>query len=552
MTLWLGYALAALAALTLLVAGSLWRHRKAAQEVTVLAAQVLEERRRADAFAGDAARLPDTLSRAQRAEASAAEGAAAVQALIGREAGVLARLAEVSEERQRHEATHQTVLTRNAELQTQLDGQRQTAATAAAAANQAREEASRLAALLRESQATSEALSAELKTLSVERATATAERDAALTLGKETQAFLTEAREKLPAAFTAAAAEVFDARARALDEQIKNSGLDSKRNLEETLKPFAEHLTGMQTRLETLTASEAEHRGNLMGTIEALKQQNQDMADATNAVTSALKGNAKVRGQWGEMMLETVLKLSGLEEGKNYDLQHHGTDDDGQRRFADVVVKFPDGRAMVIDSKVSLIAWMDVTNADTPEAQVEAMGRHFAAVKAHVVDLAKKNYPKALGPHCHDTTVMFVPIEGALSAALTHNSELQLEAFKNGIVLTSSNTLMLMLQVVAKSWHRDRVQRQITSIADEAGKLVESVTLLLEDLDELGTALTKGQGVYDQVRNRLETSPQSVLNRTRRLVAAGAKGKKPIPEALQSEESAPALSLDGGQEVDNG
>lgn len=502
------YAVAILAAFALVALGW-WLGRRAASDHAGRTATELEaERQRGRDLAADAARLPDTLARAQRAEAALAGSVAELQAALAREAGLSSTAATL-----RDAATRANV---------DADASRVQLAT----------------------------VQAQINALTPELATATAQRDAAQAASIQASAFLTDAQAKLQVAFTAVASEVFDGKARVLNEQIKASGVEATGRLQETLKPFAERVETLQARIETLAASDNQERARLAGTIAELKTLNQDMADATNALGRALKGGAKVRGQWGEMILETVLKASGLVEDINFTTQKHTQDEDtGQRRFADVVVNLPDGRAVVIDSKVNLVDWANANDADTPEAHHEALTRHAAAMRMHMRDLADKNYPKALGAHALEITVMFVPIEGALSAALAHNGDLQVEAFANRVVFASPNTLMAMLQVVSRLWTRDKLQKQLSVIGTEAGKLIDSIGALLEEFEDIGSSIARSETAFRKARHRLVDSPQSVVSRAKRLVEAGAKGKRALPEDLQPSPGADetlALGVDSG------
>jgi DNA recombination protein RmuC len=495
-------SLAILVVLALPGLGWLLGRRAATHRAGELAAELERERQRARELAADAARLPDTVERAQRAESALAGTSVELQAARSREAVLASTLAPL----------------RDAIARAEADAEASRGALAAAQLKVA-------------------ALSSEL-------AAASAQRDAAQTASTEARAFLADAQAKLQVAFTAVASEVFDGKARVLNDQIKASGAEATGRLQETLKPFADRVETLQARIETLAASDNQERARLVGTIAELKTLNQDMADATNSLGRALKGGAKVRGQWGEMILETVLKASGLVEDINFSTQKHAQDEDtGQRRFADVVVHLPDGRAVVIDSKVNLVDWANANDADTPEAHNEALTRHAAAMRMHMRDLADKNYPKALGTHALEITVMFVPIEGALSAALAHNGDLQVEAFANRVVFASPNTLMAMLQVVSRLWTRDKLQKQVSVIGEEAGKLIDSIGVLLEEFDDVGTALDRTGNAYRKARNRLTESPQSVLARARRLVEAGAKGKRALPPELQPAAGVDALAL---------
>lgn len=502
------FAVAVIAALALVALGW-WLGRKASHgKLDGIASELEAERQRGRGLAADAARLPDTLERAQRAEAAFAASNAELQAALSREAGLSSTLATL------------------------------------------RESATRASSDADASQAQLATAQARINALGSDLASATAQRDAAQAASAEARAFLAEAQTKLQVAFTAVASEVFDGKARVLHDQIKASGAEATGRLQETLKPFADRVETLQARIEALAATDSEARANLVGTISELKTLNQDMADATNALGRALKGGAKVRGQWGEMILETVLKASGLVEDINFTTQKHTQDEDtGQRRFADVVVHLPDGRAVVIDSKVNLVDWANANDADTPEAHSEALTRHAAAMRMHMRDLADKNYPKALGAHTLEITVMFVPIEGALSAALAHNGDLQMEAFANRVVLASPNTLMAMLQVVSRLWTRDKLQKQLSVIGTEAGKLIDSIGALLEEFEDVGSSIARSETAFRKARNRLVDSPQSVLSRAKRLIEAGAKGKRALPDDLQPSagaDDALALGVDPG------
>ena len=507
-SLWLALSLAL--AFVAAMAAWLLRGRAADRRIAELAAEAQRERDRIREAQAEAARLPDAVARGDRAEAAAAQANAALRSASASEAA----------------------------LQSRLDARA--------------EEATRLGAELAGVKAALEAITREARETATKLATAEAQRDATAEAYQQAKAFLAEAQEKLRAAFTDAASQVFDEKARLLDAHIKESGLQSKRSLAETLQPFANRIEGLQSKIELLASEESKERATLVGALGELKTLNQDMADATNGLTRALRSNSKVRGQWGELILETVLKASGLVEGMNFTRQAKSLDDDsGQRRFADVVVTLPDGRSVVVDSKVNLVAWAEASDAETPEAHNEALVRHAAALRLHMRDLSEKNYPKTVGPDCLEMTVLFVPIEGALSGALTVNPDLQMEAFEKRVVFASPNTLMAMLQVIGRLWTRDKLQRQVAVIGAEAGKLIDAITALLEEFDEVGKQIVKTDAAFRQARHRLVDSNQSVAARARRLVEAGAKGRRQIPEDLAPlSEPTPLLGVDPGIATD--
>ncbi|HEX3896455.1 MAG TPA: DNA recombination protein RmuC, partial [Rudaea sp.] len=297
-----------------------------------------------------------------------------------------------------------------------------------------------------------------------------------------------------------------------------------------------------------ITLDNTKGRAELVGKIGELTSLNQNMAAAADSLTKALKGNAKMRGDWGEIVLDTVLKSSGLVEGTNYERQARVHDEDlNKHRVPDVVVHLPDGRKVVVDSKVNLIAWAEATNAEEASLVDDALRCHSLALRNHVRDLSDKNYPALVGPDALQMTIAFVPIEGALSHALAHMPDLQTHAFEKKVVFATPNTLMAMLQVVERLWTRDKIQRQVATIASEAGKLLDSLSSFLGEFAAIETQLGKTTTAVEAARKKLQTSQQSVIARAQRLVEAGARGKKALAEELipvESTEAAIPLEID--------
>lgn len=348
----------------------------------------------------------------------------------------------------------------------------------------------------------------------------------------ELRSYLDTAKEKLSGAFAELAGKVFDERGQQFEKNVRQATVQSRADIEGLLKPFADKLGDFRTRVDTLYGEEARQRASLLGAVGELKTLNQDMAAQASALTNALKGNAKVRGDWGELMLDNVLRGSGLEEGVHYQRQKHAVDDEGARLRPDVVVRFPDERSVVIDSKVNLIAWQEAMNAATPEQSEDALRRHAVALCQHVKDLGEKNYPKALGSETLDITIAFVPIEGALSAALGADGSLQAFAFDNRVVFASPNTLMALLRVAERLWTRDKVQKQALKISEAGGLVLDALTGFLKDFNAVGSKLDDAAKVYADARNRLIDSPQSAISRARRLAELGSKAKRALPPEL--------------------
>ncbi|WP_147654120.1 DNA recombination protein RmuC [Vulcaniibacterium gelatinicum] len=429
------------------------------------------------------------------------------------------------------------------------DAQREAEAAhrARAALEACERELAALAERLRAAEHRLEALRDELERERKAHAEARAHLQHSERANQEMREFLANAQERLSAVFADLAGKTFDERAQRAAQQ-------SKSDLETLLKPFSEQIVQFRQRVDTVYGDEAKERRELLGAVQELRKLNQEMATQAAALTRALKGSAKVRGDWGELMLESVLRGSGLEEGAHYERQKSTADDEGRRLQPDIVIRLPDERRIVVDSKVNLVAWQEAMNADTPEQQLEAMRRHAAALRQHVRDLGERNYPKALGDSALDITIAFVPIEGALSAALGVDEKLQTDAFERKVVFASPNTLMAMLRVVERLWTRDKIQKQARAISQAGEKLLDALVGFLKEFDEVGGKLKGATDAFHAARNRLSESRQAVIPRARRLVELGVRGRKALPDELTPEAPAAALlsSLDGDDQPDGG
>lgn len=351
------------------------------------------------------------------------------------------------------------------------------------------------------------------------------------------RSFLEQAQEKLKGTFAELAGKVFDERGQVFEKNVKQATLQGKTDLETLLRPFADKLGEFRSRVDTLYGEEAKERSALFGAVTELKTLNQTMAESADSLTRALKGSSKVRGDWGELMLESVLRGSGLEEGQHYEKQASTRDDEGRTLRPDVVVRLPDNRLVVVDSKVNLIAWQDAMNSmDDPGLHSVALRRHADGLRQHVKDLGERNYPRAIGEKALDVTIAFVPIEGALSAALGADAELQTFAFDRKVVFASPNTLMALLRVVDRLWSRDKSQRQAMQIAEAGNRLLDALNSFVIDLKAVGKKIEDSGDAYARAFNRLE-SPQGVLPRGRRLVELGARSKKTLADELKDEAS---------------
>ncbi len=480
-----------------------------------------------------AARLPDVTDRAIRAESESAARLERLNELSTSNATLLA-----------NEQASQKIL---AALEAELAAERATTSELRTAWEQAKNRLSDREAEIRATttlleelrsenvrlKAVNAALNVDLANALQKSVQAEAERDAARALQERTQQFLSEAQSALKTSFTEAASKVFDEKSLSLEKKIADSSEASRTGLQNTLQPFAESVIQFKERLEVITLENSKARSELTGKIDTLVALNQNMADAADSLTKALKGNAKARGDWGEMVLDSVLAASGLQPGINYIRQPSERDEEtGNRQRPDVVVALPDSRKVILDSKVNLIAWAEAVNTEDPAVEAAALQRHVSALRVHVNQLAEKNYPSLYPGEALEITIAFIPIEAALSKALEMSPDLQREAFRKGIAFATPNTLMAMMQVVERLWVRDRLQNQVATIGNEAAKLLDSISSLISDFETLEQHFNKADKQIKAVRSRLESSPQSVLARTKRLIQAGARGKKKLHAAL--------------------
>lgn len=512
--------------------------------VIVLLVMLLRRNRQgaADAAAGPAgAELPglrverDRLLEELRAEREALRGQSAE---TGRLNG---RLGALEAEGQQRGQLIERLQAASAEQQAALEGERLAARSAQQALEQ-REE------VLAEAQERAGTLEGELRVarerlqrLHGEHAELTANLAHARRAQDEMKAFLAEAQTRLSGAFSELAGKVFEEKGQLFEKNIRTAGQQSRIDIEALLKPFGDRIKDFRERVDTLYGDEAKERASLLGAVNELKTLNQDMAGRAMELTRALKGSAKVRGDWGELMLESVLRGSGLEEGVHFERQKSALDDDGARLQPDIVVRLPDERCVVVDSKVNLIAWQEAMNAETPEAQQDAMRRHAAGLRQHMRELSDKNYPKAIGDTALEVTIAFIPIEGALSAALGSDQNLQTDAFDKRIVFASPNTLMALLRVVERLWTRDKVQRKAIEISDSGGRVLDALMNFVADFDLVGKRLDDASTAFRNARHRLSDSKQAVIPRARRLAELGASGRKALTEELKPADEAQRL-----------
>lgn len=331
-------------------------------------------------------------------------------------------------------------------------------------------------------------------------------------------------RDELRAQFAELAGKIFDEREQRFAET-------SQQQLGQLLNPLKERIQSFEKRVEESYQQEARERFSLGKELERLQQLNQRLSDEATNLTRALKGQ-KTQGNWGELILERVLEHAGLEKGREYQTQVSLKGPDGERFQPDVLIMLPGDKQVVVDAKVSLTAYQQyVSTDDTVLAQV-ALKQHVLSLRNHVKGLSGKDYKRLEGLHSLDFVLLFVPIEGAFSAALQAEPTLFQEAYDRSIVIVSPTTLLATLRVIDSLWKQERQSQNAREIAERAGWLYDKFVLFIQDLDEVGSRLQQLDKAYAAARNKLTDGRGNLVSRSEQLKLLGARASKNLPAEL--------------------
>jgi DNA recombination protein RmuC len=331
-------------------------------------------------------------------------------------------------------------------------------------------------------------------------------------------------RDELRAQFAELATRIFDEREQRFAET-------SQQQLGQLLNPLKERIQSFEKRVEESYQNEARERFSLGKELERLQQLNVRLSDEATNLTRALKGQ-KTQGNWGELILERVLEHAGLEKGREYQTQVSLKGPDGERFQPDVLIMLPGDKQVVVDAKVSLTAYQQyVSAADEVIGQV-ALKQHVLSLRNHVKGLSGKDYKRLEGLHSLDFVLLFVPIEGAFSAALQAEPNLFQEAFDRSIVIVSPTTLLATLRVIDSLWKQERQSQNAREIAERAGWLYDKFVLFIQDLDEVGSRLQQLDKAYSAARNKLTEGRGNLVSRSEQLKLLGARASKQLPTDL--------------------
>ena len=317
-----------------------------------------------------------------------------------------------------------------------------------------------------------------------------------------------------------------------LEEKSKRFTEQNQTNLNQLLDPLKVKISEFQGKVQEVYVQEGKDRSALAEQVKQLMALNSQLSKDAHNLTSALKGQAKVQGNWGELILERVLEASGLRKGHEYEVQESHTREDGSRAQPDVVVHLPEDRHLIVDAKVSLKAYEEYANAETDHQRDAAMKRHLDSVRGHINELSEKNYQQLHGLKSPDFVLMFIPVEPAFMLAIAHDSDLWQDALKRNVMLVSPSTLLFVLRTVAHLWRQEQQNRNAQEIANRGAELYDKLAGFVEDLDNLGTKLQQAQKAYDGAYGKFAGGRGNVIRQAEMLKDLGVKPNKNLPQKL--------------------
>ncbi|KAA1242472.1 DNA recombination protein RmuC [Aquimarina sp. RZ0] len=324
-------------------------------------------------------------------------------------------------------------------------------------------------------------------------------------------------------------------------ENLANKILDStsnkfteqnKENIKNILNPLQEKINIFEKKVEQTHKESIGNHAALRQQILGLKDLNEQMSKEATNLTKALKGDSKMQGNWGELVLERVLEKSGLEKDREYFVQQSFTTADGQRILPDVVIHLPDHKKMVIDSKVSLTAYERFVNEDDETLRANYLKEHITSLKRHIDQLSEKNYQDIYDIESPDFVLLFVPIEPAFAIAINDDSKLYNQAFEKNIVIVTPSTLLATLRTIDTMWNNEKQQRNAIEIARQAGALYDKFEGLVKDLTGVGKKIDDAKKDYTAAMSKLVNGRGNLITSVEKLKKMGAKAKKALPEAI--------------------
>lgn len=347
----------------------------------------------------------------------------------------------------------------------------------------------------------------------------------------EKLALLDESKEQLGIAFKNIANEIFEDKSKKLVDNNKES-------LSTVLNPLQDKIRQFEKRVEDTYDKESKERFSLAREIKQLQELNTQISEDAVNLTNALKGDNKAQGNWGEMILETLLENSGLVKGREYEVQVSLQSAQGGKFQPDVIVHLPESRDIIIDSKVSLKAWDAYCSVDEADEKAEFLKQHVQSVRSHVKSLSAKDYQNLTGISSLDYVFMFMPIDAAYSVAIQNDPGLSQYAFEKNIVFVSPTMLLTTLKLAQNLWRLDQQNRNAVEIAEKAGALYDKFVNFVADLEDVGARIDSTKKSYDKAHNKLRSGTGNLIRRVEDLKTLGAKTSKKLKHEALTEDDA--------------
>lgn len=317
-----------------------------------------------------------------------------------------------------------------------------------------------------------------------------------------------------------------------LDEKTKKFTEQNKENIDEILKPLQEKIKDFEKKVEETNKENIDRHASLRQQLVHLREMNVQMTKEAENLTKALKGDTKSMGNWGEIVLERILENSGLTEGREYEKQVSLINEQGQRLQPDFVVRLPENKNIVIDSKVSLVAYENYVNTTDEQEREKHLKNHVISVTSHIKGLASKNYHELYGLKSLDFVLLFMPVEPAFNMAIQGGENIWYDAFKKNIIIVGPSSLIATLRTIESIWKNEYQNKNVDEIARQAGDLYDKFVGLIEDLLRLGKQIDDTQNTYKASMNKLVDGKGNLIKRAENIKKLGAKTKKTLPDNL--------------------
>lgn len=322
---------------------------------------------------------------------------------------------------------------------------------------------------------------------------------------------------------------------RLLEEKSQKFTQHNQQQIDGILQPLKEKIKSFEEGIERRFLEETKDRISLQKEIEHLRLLNQQLSEDANNLATALKGGNKTQGDWGEFQLELILEKAGLRKDIHYQVQTSYKDESGQQKRPDFVINLPEGKQLIIDSKVSLVAYERYFNTQDEKKREQYLKQHTESLRQHIKDLSSKNYQQLYQINTPDYLLLFVPIEPAFAVAAKADSKLFMDALDHNIVMVTTSTLLATMRTVAFIWKQEKQKKNVLEIARQSGLLYDKLCGFVQDLSTIGNRLTNAQSAYQDAMNKLVDSKKygdTLLGRAEKIKALGAKASKQLPDHL--------------------